>query len=76
MFKYIRFSNLKFSVDLNPFVWSFKFHHQGPTLTDPCLNIFYLRILPLSIALIIDNGEWASWEDSITPTTGTGSDLI
>lgn len=56
MFKYFRYSNFKISFDLNPFVWSVMFHHSKPTEHDPKLHIFYLRILPLSFALIIDDG--------------------
>jgi len=56
--KYLRYSNLKISFDVNPFVWSLKFFHQRPTGSDPYLRIFYFRILPLSISLILDNGTF------------------
>ncbi len=54
--KYLRYSNFKVSFDLNPFVWSFVWHHAEPTRSDPKLHIFYLRILPLSFMLVIDDG--------------------
>jgi len=54
--KYINHSNIKLAIDLNPFVWSFRYMHQGPTESDPTLNIWYIRFLPLSIILTIDDG--------------------
>lgn len=63
MWNYLKFSNLKFSVDVNPFVWGFRWHFQGPTRTDPHLRIQYMRFLFLSIAVIIDNGVFHIWEE-------------
>ena len=65
MIKYLQNSNLKFSFDLNPFVWGFKFLHHKPTRTDPDLHMFYFRFLPLSILLVIDSGHWIPWEETI-----------
>ena len=65
--KYLRYSNLKISFDLNPFVWSLKFYHQRPTKSDPYLRIFYIRILPFSIALVLDNGtfEYVDYSEEV-----------
>lgn len=75
MLKWIEFSNVKFSIDLNPFCWSLKWHYQKPTKSDPHLRILYVRILPFSLALIFDNGIFVPWEDDIVPAgMSTGSD--
>jgi hypothetical protein len=69
MIKYLQNSNLKFSIDLNPFVWGFKFLFHKPTRTDPDLHMIYVRILLLSILLIIDSGHWIPWEETIPVAT-------
>ena len=56
MWDYIKYSNLKFSVDLNPFCWGFKWMYQEPTKRDPHLRMQYVRFLFLSMLIIIDNG--------------------
>jgi hypothetical protein len=58
IFRYIRYSNFKFSFDFNPFVWSFRWHYQPPVKSDPTLRILYLRILPLSLLVVIDDGTY------------------
>jgi hypothetical protein len=58
MFKYLRFSNFKISIDFNPYTWSWKKEYFPQTKEDPNLRIWYLRILPLSFLLVIDNGEF------------------
>ena len=55
--KYLNNSNVKLAVDLNPFVWSFRYMRMVPTPSDPDLYIWYIRILPLSIILTIDSGK-------------------
>jgi hypothetical protein len=75
MWKYIKFSNIKLSIDLNPFCWGFMWHFQGPTQTDPHLRIQYVRILGLSLAVIIDNGVYHTWEEEIIPTE-TKADVL
>lgn len=75
MWSYIKFSNIKLSVDLNPFVWSFKWMFQGPTQTDPHLRIQYVRILFLSLTVVIDNGVYHLWEEEIVPTE-TKADIL
>ena len=60
---YLKNSNLKLSIDLNPFVWSFVAHHQGPSKTDPNLHIWYMRFLPLSVTLVFDDGTWIPYAD-------------
>lgn len=56
LLRYLKYSNFKVSFDLNPFVWSFKGAYQRPTRTDPHLRIWYLRVLPVSITVVIDDG--------------------
>jgi len=77
--KYLRFSNIKLSIDLNPCVWSFRWHYQEPTQLDPYLHIQYIRILFLSIAVIIDNGVYRVWEmedmEGIEPAQPSGDPL-
>lgn len=67
-FKYLRFSNIKWSIDLNPCVWSFRWHYQEPTQLDPFLHIQYVRILFLSVVVVIDNGVYKIWEEEIEVT--------
>lgn len=56
---YLNHCNLKLAVDLNPFVWGFRYLHQGPDpQADPDLHIWYIRCLPLSIILTIDSGRY------------------
>lgn len=75
--KWIEYSNVKVSLDLNPWCWSFKFHYQRPVQTDPHLRIVYWRILPLSLTLVFDNGYFVPWEESIIPEgMCTGGDSI
>lgn len=68
MLKYLRFSNIKVSFDLNPCVWSFRWFYQGPTQLDPFLHIHYVRVLFLSVAVIIDNGVYKIWEEELEVT--------
>lgn len=79
MLKYLRFSNIKLSIDLNPFVWGFRWHYQEPTQLDPNLHIQYVRILFLSVAVIIDNGVYRIWEmedlQTIEPAQESGDPL-
>lgn len=46
--KYLRYSNLKIALDINPFAWRFKW-----AKTD---GFYYLRMGPLSFLLTIDDG--------------------
>lgn len=55
---YLKFSNLKLSLDLSPFTWGVQFLHQAPTAFDPKLHIYYIRLLPLSLIIVIDDGTW------------------
>lgn len=75
MWNYIKFSNIKLSVDLNPFCWGFKWLYQEPTASDPHLRIQYCRILFLSILFVIDNGVYHIWEEQIIPTE-TKADVL
>lgn len=75
MWAYLKFSNLKFSIDVNPFVWSFRWTFQAPTPSDPHLRIQYIRILFLSIVVVIDNGVWHIWEETLMPTE-TKADIL
>lgn len=83
MFAYLKNSNVKLAVDLNPFVWRFKGHHQAPTKTDPKLHIFFLVFLFLTVIVVIDDGTYISWEELIVPMAkgeeeggDTGLDLL
>jgi hypothetical protein len=51
IWRYIRWSNFKISIDLNPFCWSFKYFadHDDPTF-------IYIRLLAFSFLLVIDDG--------------------
>ncbi len=75
MLNWIRFSNIKISFDLNPFVWSFKWMFQGPTQSDPHLRMQYIRILGVSFLFVFDNGEYKIWEDDLVPTE-TKADIL
>ena len=54
LFKYFRWSNIKISLDLSPFTWSFKwiYDRENPDIK----AMIYCRLLPLSILLILDDG--------------------
>jgi hypothetical protein len=75
MFKFFKYSNFKVSIDLNPFVWGFRWLYQGPTASDPHLRIQYCRILFLSLMVVIDNGVYHTWEEEIVPTE-TKADVL
>lgn len=75
MFKYFQYSNIKLSIDLNPFVWNFKWLYEGPTKQDPHLRIQYCRILFLSLMVVIDNGVYHIYEDDLVPTE-TKADIL
>lgn len=75
MWKYLKFSNVKLSVDLNPFCWGFKWFFQGPTMSDPNLRIQYVRFLFLSLAVVIDNGVFHVWEEEAITAVETKDDL-
>ena len=62
MWKYLKYSNVKLSIDFNPFVWGFKWMYQEPTQSDPNLHIQYVRFLFLSLVVVIDNGVYHIWE--------------
>lgn len=53
-FNYLKYSNVKLSIDLNPFVWGFIWHYEGPNKEEPKFHAFYWRILPFSLRIIID----------------------
>lgn len=64
---YLKYSNVKLAVDLNPFCWGFKWIYQEPTQRDPHLHVQYVRLLFLSIIVVIDNGEFYMLEETIEP---------
>lgn len=76
MWNYIKFSNVKFSIDLNPFVWSFRWIFQGPTQLDPHLRIQYIRILFLSIMVVVDNGVYHISEDETIFPVESKADIL
>lgn len=53
-FNYLKYSNVKLSIDLNPFVWGFIWHYEGPNKEEPNFRAFYCRFLALSLRIIID----------------------
>lgn len=55
---YLNFSNFKISLDLNPFVWSFKFLYEGPSESNPALRVLYVRLIMLSVIVVIDDGSY------------------
>lgn len=71
MWSYIKFSNVKLSIDLNPFCWGFKWVYEGPTDLDPYLRMQYIRFLGISLLVVIDNGEYVISEDYLTDITPT-----
>ncbi len=54
--QYLRWSNIKFSIDLNPFTWSFKWVYDNDCI-DYILMV-YVRLGFLSILLMIDDGVY------------------
>jgi hypothetical protein len=52
LLRILKNSNIKLSVDLNPFCWSFVY------LTDriETSKMIYIRVLPFSLVLVLDNG--------------------
>lgn len=64
---YLRFSNIKLSIDLNPFAcWfnpPFLFIRQRPTNIDPKLNLWHLRILFFTTHLVLDDGSYVLEEN-------------
>ena|ERR1700761_2299555 len=76
MWRYLKFSNLKVSLDFNPFCWSFIYHYSGPTKLDPNLSMRYLRILPLSIVLVIDNGVFVTEPEVLIEAADTVADIL
>jgi hypothetical protein len=49
---YLKNSNIKLSIDLNPLTWSFQWIWGGPGFK----KFFYIRILPFVFMVIIDDG--------------------
>jgi hypothetical protein len=76
MWNYLKFSNIKLSVDINPFVWGFKWMFQPPTQSDPNLRIQYVRFLFLSLVVVIDNGVYHIWEEEAIQPTETKADPL
>lgn len=70
MFKYLKYSNIKLSVDLNPFVWNIIYKYEGPTRRDPHLRMMYLRIFMLSFVVVIDDGTF-NLNDVLEEENGT-----
>ncbi len=58
MLKYLKYSNINISINLNPVLWKLKAFYEGPTELDPRCHFFCLHILPIRVSLILDNGEW------------------
>lgn len=56
MFKYLRWSNLKISFDLSPFVWTIKWISDYDKVVD--IWFWYFRLGPLSFLLVLDDGSF------------------
>lgn len=56
--KYIRYSNLNISFNLNPFVWGFHLIFDRPNDIDPKMYFFALKILMFRISIVIDDGSY------------------
>ena len=53
-FKYLRWSNFKISIDFNPFTWNFRYISEYDKIGE--FWFAYLRVLPLSFLLVLDEG--------------------
>jgi hypothetical protein len=58
MIKYIRNSNVKISIDLNPFYWRFHYASHGPTDHDPKLRIWWFQFLFINFWIMVDDGTF------------------
>ena len=57
MINYLRNSNVKISIDLNPFYWRFHFDRILPSQYDPYLRVWWCQLLFLNLWMVIDNGK-------------------
>lgn len=58
LFKYIRYSNIQITLNLNPFVWGFYFEKVKDDPWQPYAVGFHLKVIMFRLSIIIDNGEW------------------
>jgi hypothetical protein len=57
-FKYIRYSNINLSINLNPFCWGFDFLYEGPSSADPNMYFVAVKLLMCRLTFIIDDGSY------------------
>lgn len=58
---YIKYSHIEVALHLNPFGWirnPFYMRWHGPTDMDPGAYVFSIKILPLKVVIILDDGSW------------------
>lgn len=58
LINYLRYSNVKISIDLNPFYWKFRYDTIRPTEHDPCMRVWWFQILFLNLWVMVDNGTF------------------
>ena len=56
--KYLQFSNINISINLNPMFWKLKAFYDRPNDMDPKCHFFCVHFLAIRIVLIIDDGSW------------------
>ena len=56
--KYLRYSNVILTINLNPFLWGFQFVYEGPTNMDPGMYFISIRVIMIRIAIVIDDGSY------------------
>ena len=57
--KYLRWSNISLTVEINPFGWRFDYSHlHNPNGYDPKLHSIIIRFLMFKLHIIIDDGSW------------------
>lgn len=55
---YLRYSNIQVALNLNPFVWGFRFEILRPSVTDPGMFGLIVKLLMLRVSFIFDDGSW------------------
>ena len=58
LINYLRYSNVKISLDLNPCYWKFRYDHYGPGDHDPKLRVWWLQLLFINFWIMVDDGTF------------------
>ena len=59
MLNYLRWSNISFQIDLNPFGWSvYCKHSHNESGIDPKWHSIVIRLLMFKLVIDIDDGSW------------------